>query len=224
MPPSVASSTGGVSGDRPAQHAGRASGGAQSFPTTSPSSYHQSQHAGQLGTAPARPIRRRMRIITSCLECRRRKLKCNKDNPCENCVKFSRECVYLSSTLDEAGQMRLTEIKERVGSLERALEKSVARSEHSKTSDSRGFVVDEVEYDSGAEEQDLWPSDVVYGDMAYDHGGAAEGAEYFLDLGIQVGRMRMTDRTGELSCAHASEEVSRDTTFLHSECALLVTA
>lgn len=55
-------------------------------------------------------------MITSCLECRRRKLKCNKSHPCTNCVKFTRDCVFLAPALDQASQLKLTEIKEKVGS------------------------------------------------------------------------------------------------------------
>ena len=66
-------------------------------------------------------------MITSCLECRRRKLKCNKSHPCANCVKFTRDCVFLAPALDQASQLKLTEIKEKVGSLERLLERDVAK-------------------------------------------------------------------------------------------------
>lgn len=168
----------------------------------------QHQHPSQQGTAATKPIRRRMRVISSCLECRRRKLKCNKDNPCENCDKFSRECVYLSSKLDEAGQLRLTEIKEKVGSLELALERKVAKpGPPGVSSRDQGFIVDEIEYDT-AEELDPWPSDIVTGDVTYDD-DAAEGVENLLDLGVQIGRMRMTDRLGGLSRPPISQEVSK---------------
>jgi hypothetical protein len=78
--------------------------------------------------ASAPRIRRRNRMITSCLECRRRKLKCNKSSPCTNCLKFNRDCVFLAPALDQASQLKLTEIKEKVGSLERLLERDVAKS------------------------------------------------------------------------------------------------
>ena len=38
---------------------------------------------------------RRGRAIRSCLECRRRKMRCNRSRPCQNCNRFCRECVYL---------------------------------------------------------------------------------------------------------------------------------
>src|SRR3981189_2644899 len=72
-------------------------------------------------------VRRRNRMITSCLECRRRKLKCDKLHPCTNCNKFSRECLFLAPALDSVSQQRLNEIKEKMGSLERVLEQDVAR-------------------------------------------------------------------------------------------------
>src|SRR5271154_1200813 len=72
-------------------------------------------------------IRRRNRMIASCLECRRRKLKCDKLHPCTNCSKYARDCMFLAPALDSVSQMKLTEIKEKMGSLERVLEHDVAR-------------------------------------------------------------------------------------------------
>src|SRR4051794_16988735 len=87
-----------------------------------------SPHAtGPRTTGPATKIRRRNRLIQSCLECRRRKLKCDEQHPCTNCTRFIRDCVYLAPALDVAAQQKITEIKERMGSLERTLEDDVAR-------------------------------------------------------------------------------------------------
>ena len=72
-------------------------------------------------------VRRRNRIIASCLECRRRKLKCDKTAPCTNCSRASRDCVYLAPALDSASQRRLAELKDRMGSLEQSLEQNVTR-------------------------------------------------------------------------------------------------
>lgn len=38
---------------------------------------------------------RRGRAIRSCLECRRRKMRCDRSRPCQNCNRFCRDCVYL---------------------------------------------------------------------------------------------------------------------------------
>lgn len=167
--------------------------------------HQQPTHPGQAavnGSVP-KPIRRRMRMITSCLECRRRKLKCNKSNPCTNCVKFSRDCLYLGPKLDEASQLRLTEIKEKVGSLERQLERDVANS------GSRGFyqqriLADDVEGEFD-EERDLEITPMVALDLTYEDD--ADGTDDILDLGVQVGKMRLTEKIGGLNRPRISEEV-----------------
>ncbi|KAF3764955.1 hypothetical protein M406DRAFT_340463 [Cryphonectria parasitica EP155] len=146
-----------------------------------------------------------MRMITSCLECRRRKLKCNKSNPCTNCSKFARECLYLGPKLDEASQLRLTEIKEKVGSLERQLERDVAKSG---TSSSRGFyqqriLADDVEGEFD-EERDLEITPMIALDLTYEED--ADGTDDVLDLGVQVGKMRLTEKIGGLNRPRISEE------------------
>lgn len=168
----------------------------------------QYQHPAHPGLAAgngnvSKPIRRRMRMITSCLECRRRKLKCNKSNPCTNCVKFSRDCLYLGPKLDEASQLRLTEIKEKVGSLERQLERDVANS------GSRGFyqqriLADDVEGEFD-EERDLEITPMVALDLTYEDD--ADGTDDIMDLGVQVGKMRLTEKIGGMNRPRISEEV-----------------
>jgi hypothetical protein len=145
-------------------------------------------------------------MITSCLECRRRKLKCNKKAPCENCEKFARDCVYLSSKLDEASQLRLTEIKEKVGSLERALERDVAKFGTPRIAKQQDFIVDDFDYDGMAEDGDQWPMELTSVDVAYED-NVAEGLEDILDLGVRVGRMRITDRLGGLTRTPMSDKV-----------------
>lgn len=164
-----------------------------------------------------KPIRRRMRMITSCLECRRRKLKCEKKHPCHNCKRFQRECVYLGPNLDEASQQRLTEIKEKVGSLERQLERDVAKGatsrRHGSSSPASGtdphyqrFVADDVENDLG-EERELQITPMVALDLTYDDYSDGNGTDDLIDLGIRVGKMRITERIGGLNRPRISEEV-----------------
>ncbi|KAK4128764.1 hypothetical protein N657DRAFT_676510 [Parathielavia appendiculata] len=175
-----------------------------------------------VGPAPApvsqKPIRRRMRMITSCLECRRRKLKCEKKQPCHNCKRFQRECVYLGPNLDEASQQRLTEIKEKVGSLERQLERDVAKGATCRRSGSpsRGgdgsqshqqrFVADDVEDELG-EERDLQITPMVALDLTYDDYSDGNGTDDLIDLGVRVGKMRITERIGGLNRPRISEEI-----------------
>lgn len=144
-----------------------------------------------------------MRMITSCLECRRRKLKCNKSQPCSNCIRFNRDCVYLGPKLDEASQLRLTEIKEKVGSLERQLERDVAKST-TKAAFQQRILADDVEGDYD-EERDLEITPMVALDLTYEDD--ADGTDDIIDLGIQVGRMRITERIGGLNRPRLSEEV-----------------
>lgn len=175
---------------------------ASQLPSTSNVSAHVS---------PAGRIRRRNRMITSCLECRRRKLKCDKSHPCTNCTKNARDCVFLAPALDQASQLKLTEIKEKVGSLERLLERDVARSAAQAANSSQldRALPDDAEDDlPGAEdEKDLEATPLAVGDAVYDDDADAAGDE-LLDLGIQIGRMRITERIGGFFRPKISEEVS----------------
>lgn len=158
---------------------------------------------------PAPRIRRRNRMITSCLECRRRKLKCDKQHPCANCTKNSRNCLFLAPTLDSAAQLKLTEIKEKMGSLERVLEQDVAKEGARNGARRNGHVnvrdtEDEVDFAPEPEdERDLEPtplaiSDAVYGD---------DGDDDLADLGFQMGKLRLTDRIGGFFRPKMAEEV-----------------
>ena len=129
-------------------------------------------------------------MITSCLECRRRKLKCNKPHPCTNCVKFNRDCVFLAPALDQASQLKLTEIKEKVGSLERLLERDVAKNNAPSQGLGLGSTQDRALPDdadddlpANEDEKDLEPTPLAVVDAAYDVDGDDDD---LLDLGIQV--------------------------------------
>ncbi|AEO53530.1 hypothetical protein MYCTH_98955 [Thermothelomyces thermophilus ATCC 42464] len=183
---------------------------------------HDEEDVGGLGLssiiAPAsqKPIRRRMRMITSCLECRRRKLKCAKTHPCLNCKKFQRECVYLGPNLDEASQQRLTEIKEKVGCLERQLERDVAKGATARRNGNNSikgpdlhnerFVADDVD-DDLSEERDLQITPMVTLDLTYDDCSDGNGTDDLIDLGVRVGKMRITERIGGLNRPRISEEI-----------------
>jgi hypothetical protein len=151
-------------------------------------------------------------MITSCLECRRRKLGCNKEQPCHNCVRFRRDCLYIGPKLDEVSLQRLTEIKERVGSLERQLERDVAKGRGGPAGGGGDFcqqriVADDVEDDFG-EECDLQITPMVALDLTYEDDCDGAGPADLIDLGIRVGRMRITERIGGLSRPRMWEEVS----------------
>ncbi|KAH0843935.1 putative fungal specific transcription factor domain-containing protein [Fonsecaea pedrosoi] len=134
-------------------------------------------------------VRRRNRMITSCLECRRRKLN-----------KFSRDCLFLAPALDSVSQQRLNEIKEKMGSLERVLEQDVARKEgrvatsSSQSSERRTSADLPGGEDSSSDneaavpddEKGLEPTPLAVIDAAYED----DANDDVLDLGIRIGKMR----------------------------------
>ncbi|KAK1077337.1 hypothetical protein LTR33_008170 [Friedmanniomyces endolithicus] len=149
-------------------------------------------------------IRRRNRQITSCLECRRRKLKCDKLAPCTNCTRFKRDCLYLAPSLDPQSQAKLADIKERMGALERNLEREVtgrtakphmggANITQPTGADSTHAHVDGDEDDEAGEDEDvLEPTPLAALDNTYEDNGDDE----LMDLGVQMGKMRISERIG----------------------------
>ena len=161
----------------------------------------------------ASKVRRRNRMITSCLECRRRKLKCDKTHPCTNCSKFSRECMFLAPALDSVSQQRLNEIKDKMGSLEKVLEQDVANrgKERSKPRKERKTSIDlpgeESSSDDDApvpeDEKGLEPTPLAVVDASYED----DANDDVLDLGVRIGKMRMTERLGGFFRPKMSEEL-----------------
>ncbi|KAJ9655678.1 hypothetical protein H2198_005475 [Neophaeococcomyces mojaviensis] len=159
----------------------------------------------------ASKVRRRNRMITSCLECRRRKLKCDKQQPCSNCNKFSRDCMFLAPALDSVSQKKLNEIKEKMGSLERTLEEDVARKRmQEKSSDRRRSSADLPGEGSESEEgpvpedeKGLEATPLATVDASYED----DDNDDVLDLGFRVGKFRMTERLGGLFRPKLAEEM-----------------
>lgn len=141
-------------------------------------------------------------MITSCLECRRRKLRCDKSHPCTNCTKNTRDCVFLAPALDSASQMKLTEIKEKMGSLERVLEQDVARKGARQTPWKADPEGEQVDFSPEPEDQ-LEPTPLAVSDAVYDDDADNDLA----DLGFAMGRMRLSDRIGGFVRPKMTEEV-----------------
>ena len=156
--------------------------------------------------------RRRNRLITSCLECRRRKLKCDKQQPCINCTKFSRVCVFIQ--VDPQAQAKLAEVKEKMGMLERTLEEGMSSKNPSKRStrspsyegpvlpgQEPGYSDEEDEDDvKGLEANQLLVQDSCY---YHDHDD-----DEVVDLGIIMGKFKITERVGGMIRPRFAEEVS----------------
>ncbi|KAI2013919.1 hypothetical protein LOY97_001993 [Ophidiomyces ophidiicola] len=181
-------------------------------------------------SSPAR-IRRRNRMITSCLECRRRKLKCDRMHPCSSCYKSNRNCLFLTPATDPASRMKFTEIKDRIGSLERALEQdavtphgniikqedtSESRLETENSAVNSGGIVDTVVKEESQlpvpdDEKNLEPTPLAVQDAAYED----EGDDNVFDLGFKFGKMRMTDRIGGFFRPRIADELSAALDMLH---------
>lgn len=100
--------------------------------------------------------------------------------------------------------MRLAEIKEKQGTLERELERDVAKCTTSKSAVQQNILADDIAGDE-EEERDLEATPLVALDLTYDDD--ADEAGDMIDLGIQIGKMRLTERIGGLSRPRISEEV-----------------
>ncbi|PGH04644.1 hypothetical protein AJ80_08478, partial [Polytolypa hystricis UAMH7299] len=162
-------------------------------------------------------IRRRNRMITSCLECRRRKLKCDRCHPCTNCARLKRDCVFLAPSLDPQAKMRLAELKEKMGEMERVLERDVAGGQQREVGsggveedEAGGAAVhaagamtdvrdstgggrdDEATAAAPEDEKDLRPTALAVLDAAYED----EADDGTLDLGVRLGKLRLSERIG----------------------------
>ncbi|EFW16229.1 conserved hypothetical protein [Coccidioides posadasii str. Silveira] len=90
-------------------------------------------HIGDMATSK--------RTVTSCLRCRRRKIRCGRERPhCQNCIRYGYECEYLNSVAGASGYSTLDkspanssqslqghdELRNRVSQLESLVSKLVA--------------------------------------------------------------------------------------------------
>jgi hypothetical protein len=166
----------------------------RSPPFTATSSFDE----GNLDRSEPR-VRRRNRIIKSCLECRRRKLKCDKVQPCANCVKVSRQCHFIAPGSDPAARAKLAKVKEKIGILERGLEADLAHQHR-----------DELPCSEDDEDEDIHnldPTQLTVDDAAYYEDEDAD--DDIVDLGVAMGKVRITERIGGLIRPRVSDEVSR---------------
>ncbi|KAL3418979.1 fungal specific transcription factor domain-containing protein [Phlyctema vagabunda] len=135
-------------------------------------------------------------------------------------TRFHRDCVFLAPALDLASQLKLTEIKEQVGSLERLLEHDAGKSRASATTSTQGnegALPDDRDDDLPAaeDERDLEPTPLAVMDAAYEDGDGGQNDD-LLDLGIQLGRMRITERIGGFFRPKISSELEHTLSQYHS--------
>lgn len=164
---------------------------------------------------PQPRVRRRNRLITSCLECRRRKLKCDKGQPCTHCTKNSRACVFIAQGLDADAQAKLAEVKEQMGMLERSLEEGIARKTESNTRSPYIFSKlsnipghsQHSDHEDDEETKDLRPTGFITEDATY-YEPEDDTNDDLVDLGFRMGKIRITERIGGLVRPKFSDEVT----------------
>jgi hypothetical protein len=163
---------------------------------------------------------------------RSRKLKCDKGSPCANCTKIARPCVFIASGLDADAQKRLAEVKEKMGVLERSLEEDVARLSrptsghtfrHRRLNTLPGQEESHSDQEDDEDTRDLNLSSFVTEDAAY-YDDDANNDDDILDLGIAIGKMRITERIGGLVRPRLAEEVSasRSLSLVYLMCGCVV--
>jgi hypothetical protein len=111
----------------------------------------------------------------------------------------------LAPALDPAAQLKLAEIKEKMGSLERTLEEDVAKQKSTPSSSAHkegGLWFGSLESGDSSEEgardaedvRDLEPTPMAVPDAAYYED--ADDDDVLIDLGVKIGKMRITERVG----------------------------
>lgn len=154
--------------------------------------------------------RRRTRMIASCLECRRRKVGCTKELPCAQCRRYARECLYLAPALELMTQQRGQERQPPAESLEELLGRASVQettrqsiSNPSPPSSSAESASPPGETLTTENEKYLEPAASEIIDAIH----ADDADESVQDLGVRIGKMRMTDRVGGLHRPNIHKEV-----------------
>ena len=125
-------------------------------------------------------------------------------------MRFKRDCLFIAPTLDPQSQQKLADIKEKMGALEKNLEREVASNagnkahigganvtrnlSYSSTPNVESWTHVDLEDDDGAEEDEetLEPTPLAALDNVYEDNVDDE----LMDLGVQMGKMRITERVG----------------------------
>ncbi|KAF3047516.1 hypothetical protein E8E12_009738 [Didymella heteroderae] len=125
------------------------------------------------------------------------------------------ECHFISPSFDAAAQARLAEVKEKMGILEKSLEEDIVRRNRARARSSTSpgmsglFLGQQETYSSEEEEdtKDLRSSDFAREDAAYYED--EEGDDDIVDLGIALGKVRITERIGGLVRPKFSDELGQ---------------
>ena len=141
---------------------------------------------------------RRGRAIRSCLECRRRKMRCNRSRPCQNCNRFCRDCVYHPFPEWPSGAP------------------TASREESSVRSPVQGGGRTFPSFDTNQNFGYVPPTPFNNHDYNYPPDTLAKNHRYYevdadddaLDVSLQIGRLSITEKLGGYFRPHIATQVS----------------
>ncbi|KAL8948237.1 MAG: hypothetical protein Q9222_005560 [Ikaeria aurantiellina] len=134
--------------------------------------------------------RRRQRVINSCFECRKRKMRCSKTYPCHNCSRFSRTCVFVAFQNPDVRASMTSGVAPKS---DRPTSHSVVSDEDDDTRLYFPQAMSSNEISSGSVQTPEPDSQVMY-DAMFD----ADAEDDLMDMGLQIGRLCISERIGGL--------------------------
>ncbi|KAL2036736.1 hypothetical protein N7G274_010531 [Stereocaulon virgatum] len=139
----------------------------------------------------------RGRAIKSCLECRRRKMRCSRSQPCQNCSRFSRSCVYLP--YPDWPSTSSPEVQRPSASRPSGIRKDLTHTPNSPASQIRSgqrATLTPTASDNGIDRQ-----------LELDELRDANGDDDILAQGLQIGKLRITQHIAGLSRPAVSRKI-----------------
>ena len=153
-----------------------------------------------------REVQARNRPIKACMECRRRKAKCDKQTPCSACVRDKRQCLYVPQALAPEDLAKLNQLKRRNRDLECALEQQVAKPVNKPRGRKRSSQDDSDDSDSEENGDKLQPTKFAVAAAVYGHGDGDDDDDV-LGIGLRIGKVQLTDRIGGYFRPRMADEV-----------------
>lgn len=137
------------------------------------------------------------RTIKSCLECRRRKMRCSRSQPCHNCSRFQRKCEYLAPPKSSATPSP------------RARNEDLCASDQLNTNHQSCHTQLAVHDALNSQPPPVRRASAVVIDPGAKHDGLySHDAGDDDSLGLQIGRLKITERIGGLFRPEAGKRVS----------------
>ena len=141
---------------------------------------------------------RRGRAIRSCLECRRRKMRCNRSRPCQNCNRFCRDCVYHPFPEWPSGAPNTSREDPNVRSPVQGGGRAFPSFD---TTQNFGYVQPSP---FNNHDYNYTPDTLAKNHKYYD----ADADDDALDVALQIGRLSITEKLGGYFRPHIASQVS----------------